>query len=98
MLCSPSSLRQKSKEKTKKKANHDNINNKMSLTSISLLDRTHLYDKFAVRERYHAAFAVTCFVCVSEGSCCRRHIISPMIVLSIHQKCFPPFLAPTHTT
>lgn len=41
-------------------------NNAMSLTSISLLDCTHLYEKFAVRERYRSAFAVTYLVCVPE--------------------------------
>lgn len=35
----------------------------MSLTSISLLDCTHLYEKFAVRGGYHSAFAVTYLVC-----------------------------------
>lgn len=30
----------------------------MSLTSISLLDRTHLYEKFAVQVEYHSAFTV----------------------------------------
>lgn len=45
-------------------------NSAKSLTSISLLQShcTHVYEKFAVRERYHSAFAVTCLVCVPQVS------------------------------
>lgn len=62
---------------------HNNANDEMSSTSISLLDCTHLYEKFAVRERYHSAFAVTRLCVCFWGSCSRRPIVSPMVVLSI---------------
>lgn len=50
------------------------------MTSISLLDCTHLYEKFAVWERYHWALAVTSLVCVSEVFL--LSIISSMVVVS----------------
>lgn len=47
---------------------HSDTNNEMSMTSISLLDCTHLYEEFAVRERYHSAFTMTYLVYVAEVS------------------------------
>lgn len=70
----------------------------MSSTLISLLDCTHLYDKIAVRERYHAAFAVTWLVWVSEGLCSGCPVISSTIVVNIHLECFIQFQPPPHTT
>lgn len=40
----------------------------MSSTPISPLDCTHLYEKFAVRERYRSVFTGTYLVCASEVS------------------------------
>lgn len=62
-----------------------NTNDEMSMTSISLLDCTHLYEEFAVRQRYHSAFNMTYLVCFSEFSVFFRPIISSMVVLSKHQ-------------
>lgn len=53
----------------------------MSLTPISLLDCTHLYVKFAVRERYRSAFTVTSLGRVFLRFL--RPIVSSTVVLDI---------------